>query len=286
MNLSDYFSTGQVAKIIGKSSSTIRKWEEMGKLIPVYRSENGFRYYSKEQVLELQNSQEQDISKFENPTTEIYYKKCWECGTLMPSCVKGALIRVMCEECREKYEREKKETLRRYVELKIKVMYERALRIMEKSERVNMCEIEEAAKTIQEYALKNPNYFYSSHEMITAMVLIHNRLRIKMQYEVKSKKIDIYIPELNCGVEVDGKLHEGKEAKDSKRDVFIRNELGPEFEIVRIPTRYIEQNPMKIYSFIQESYKQKKKIRKKNIGLLPPNYSNREKEMYKEILKD
>lgn len=281
MDMTNYFSTGEFAKLIGVTSATLRVWDKSGKLKPVHKSENGYRYYSKEQVAQYLNLENEILSV---DTSESYFLSCWECGALIPKITKTTFNRVMCDECKTQYEERKIKTLNEYIKLKIEVMYERALRIMEKSEKVNMAEIEEAAKVVYEHAKKDPNAFDSSQEMITAIMLINNRIKIKMQHKVNNHRLDIYIKEWNCGVEVDGKLHEGKELRDSKRDIAIREELGKGFEIIRIPTKYIESNPMKIVDYIKESYKNKKELRAKYNGILPDNYSKREKEMYNKVL--
>ncbi len=285
MNLLNYYSTGQLAEILGLSRATIVLWDKKGTLKPVYRSENGFRYYSKEQLYEIQRNRGERIQELPEDVSDNVYLRCWECGTLLPSCISTTINRIMCAECRPEYEKTKEETLNKYIHLKMKVMYERALRLLEKSEKVNMVEIEEAAKAIGDYCLKNLNAFASSQEMVAAIVLIQNRIKIKLQYPVKSKRIDIYIPELNCGLEVDGVLHKGKELKDSKRDVLLRDEMGADFEVIRIPTKYIEQNPLRIVDYIKEAYKQKKQLREKNSGILPEYYSKREGALYKTLMK-
>ena len=72
--------------------------------------------------------------------------------------------------------------------------------------------------------------------------------------------------------------------KDSNRDVEIRRELGEEWEIIRIPTKHIEQNPVKLPEAIQALAKQKRDIRKKNGGFLPQSYSKREAARYKKAM--
>lgn len=62
--------------------------------------------------------------------------------------------------------------------------------------------------------------------------------------------------------------------------------MGEQFEIIRIPTKYIEKNPNKIADYVKSSYKCKKQLRKKYNGILPGHYSEREKQLYKKILKN
>lgn len=281
MDSHEYYFIGEFADLIGVTPSVLIRWEREGKLTPSYRDEKGYRRYSKHQLADILNI---DVSELK--IEKNYFLKCWECGTLVPRSQEIAHYRVMCKDCRKEYESRKVKILSEYIKLKKEVMFERALRIIERSETVNMCEIEEAAKAIQEYALEDLNAFDSSHEMIAAIMLLNCRTRLKFQYEVSNKRIDIYLPEWNCGVEIDGAFHKGNELKDSKRDIAIRKEMGQQFEIIRIPTKYIEKNPNKIADYVKSSYKCKKQLRKKYNGILPGHYSEREKQLYKKILKN
>ena len=44
-----YYSIGQFAKAIGKTTKILRNWDKNGKLKPVRVEDTGYRYYSQEQ---------------------------------------------------------------------------------------------------------------------------------------------------------------------------------------------------------------------------------------------
>ena len=46
-----YYSIGQFAKEIGKTTKTLRNWDKEGKLKPSYIKSNGYRYYSEDSIL-------------------------------------------------------------------------------------------------------------------------------------------------------------------------------------------------------------------------------------------
>ena len=48
-----YYSINKFAKLIDKSAQTLRNWEKQGVLVPVYKSHNGYRYYSEEQLKQV-----------------------------------------------------------------------------------------------------------------------------------------------------------------------------------------------------------------------------------------
>lgn len=51
--LDTLYSINKFSKLIGVTPQTLRNWEREGKLIPVKKSDNGYRYYSEEQRILL-----------------------------------------------------------------------------------------------------------------------------------------------------------------------------------------------------------------------------------------
>ena len=209
--------------------------------------------------------------------------KCWYCGETVKAEGWEPQTRVFCEECGKKHRAEYKKIVSEYVALKIRVMYERALREMENAN-CYMHEYREIAPGILADALATPDKYQSADEMIAAMVLISNGYEIEMQHSVGPYNVDIYIPKLYVCLEIDGERHEHRADYDSKRDIEIRRILGAAWEVIRIPTNYMEQNPEALPDAIEASYKQKKKYRKENGGFLPGSYSKREAAQYKKAM--
>lgn len=50
--MNKYYSIGEFARMLGVSSQTLRNWEDEGKLKPHHKTENGYRYYTKEQLVQ------------------------------------------------------------------------------------------------------------------------------------------------------------------------------------------------------------------------------------------
>lgn len=184
--------------------------------------------------------------------------------------------REYCECCFEKIKRELKEDKANYIKLKKKLMFERALRILEK-QKIDLYEYKDAIETVRNFSIENPNKFDSSHEMIACIILIDNEIKTSTQYKIGKYRVDFYLPELKVVLEIDGELHKNNLYRDNKRDIEIRKELGNEWEIVRIKTKYIEQNAEMLVEAIKAIKKEKQKIRKKNYGILPEWYSERNK---------
>lgn len=214
---------------------------------------------------------EKEIKEMEN-----FSHFCWGCGTIIQLKVKKTINRVYCEECKELHKQEREETLQQYVKLKMEVMYDRALRIMEYSQKVNMSKYFDSAEIVHDMAIENPNKFGSSYEMIAAIILAGNGIRCQMQKRVGKRRVDILLPDLKVALEIDGQMHEFKVKKDSAREVEILNTLNENdrgWEMVRIPTKYIDANPEMIPKAVKAMYEYKQKIRRNNGGFIPMNFS-------------
>lgn len=218
----------------------------------------------------------------------MYIISCWYCGASdMKEYSPSENIRFFHEDCREEYEKEKKETLDEYVQLKIKVMHERSLRLLEKQGAV-MTDYYDESIAVLEKALEEPGKFASSHEMMTAMELLRNGVRFKPEYTIGRRRVDFLIPEMKVVLEIDGHLHEYKQVADSERDIEILGYLNSEdngWEVIRIPTKRIEQNIKKLLPAIKALYKHKQYERKKNGGFLPHGNTLRQDEHYQKILQ-
>ncbi|WP_061567560.1 DUF559 domain-containing protein [Geobacillus stearothermophilus] len=220
------------------------------------------------------NTSENDLKTF--------YFPCWSCGIPVATILDKPYVRLFCPECKDEYEQDKQETLSKYIELKTRVMFERAMRILEK-QFAHLYEYKDESEVVLELALKDPEKFGSSHEMVAAMELLRNRVKAKLQQKILRHRVDFLLPELKVVLEIDGYMHDYSKLKDSKRDVKIINELGTGWEVVRIPTKYIEQNVKMLVPAIKEIYSYKQKLRKENSGFIPSSFSERDKQMYKKI---
>lgn len=205
-----------------------------------------------------------------------YLKECWYCDEMVVLNVPSLKNRIFHDECFDDYQKEKEKEKEEYVRLKIEVMYERSLRMLEKQEGVCLAEYKEAAEVVRDLARKDTNKFDSSHEMIAAMELINNRISTKVQYSVGRKKVDMLLPDLKVALEIDGHLHQFRIGKDSERDVEILNTLNEResgWEMVRIPTKFIEKNVSKLVPAIKAIHREKQSLRAKNGGFIPSYYS-------------
>ena len=221
-------------------------------------------------------------------TTNMYFWTCWYCEKSQFSeypSIKG--VRSMHPNCREKFDNEKESNLEQYVHLKVKIMHERALRMLEK-QGANMNDYLEESNAVYEKALEEPSKFASSPEMVAAMELLRHEVQFKPEHKIGNRRVDFFIPDMKVVLEIDGHLHKYNKVKDSERDIEILNKLNkddPGWEIVRIPTNRIETNVKKLLPAIKALSEYKRKTRKENNGFMPHGNSLREDEHYQELLK-
>ena len=212
---------------------------------------------------------------------------CWECGKKEGtkqfklkklsefSSYDDISQRWYCEKCYSKVEAERKTDLHEYIRLKQKLMHERAVKMLER-QNVDLYEYKEALDAVMEVAVEDPQKFDSSHEMLAAVIIIHNEIKVKVHYDVAGYEVDFFIPSMKAVVEIDGELyHNGKKQRELKRDEKIRSELGSEYEVVRIDTKFIEQNAAQLIEAVDSVRKERQKVRKANYGMLPEWYERK-----------
>lgn len=211
---------------------------------------------------------------------------CWKCGgKIDPNEYKdGMYWGRFCYKCFCEHDAEHKEAVNEYLRLRNRIMFDRAMRFMERSPIQSMTRFKKYAIAVQRHSADNPELYKSAHEMVAAVILLEAGIDFEVNFKVGNYIVDFYIPDWCLIVEIDGERHNNSQLRDSNRDTKLRQMLGNEWEVIRIPTKYVEQDPEKIPDAIKALAKQKRDIRKKNGGFLPQNYSKRETAKYKKAM--
>lgn len=207
--------------------------------------------------------------------------ECWRCGAKIQFDDEPH-ERVYCEGCKKEAIREHNDLVEQYSKLKIRVMVDIAIRKMERAG-MYMHEYLDVSKEISGEIDECPSRYLSADEVIAAMVLKSYGIGYEPNKRVGDFVVDFYIPEMCVCLEIDGDRHEMNTIRDSKRDITIRQQLGAQWEIIRIKTNYLEKNPEKLVDAIEAIYEQKKKLRKENNGIIPEYFSRREKDLYASV---
>lgn len=207
--------------------------------------------------------------------------KCWNCEKTIEVQYKQK-DRCFCEECLEKHRKEHKELIEKYTKLKDEVMYENALRLIEKSN-TDINKYIDSAKSIKKAMDRQVGTFRSADEIVAAIFLNANELLFEPNKRIGKYITDFFIPELKVCLEVDGSTHKYTTKKDCERDITIRNILGKEWEVVRVKTKYIEKNPEDIVASIISEKMTLQNLRLQNAGIIPESYAKRYRDYYESI---
>ena len=151
-------------------------------------------------------------------------KKCCICGREIRSRKGKSSDIVLCSICKNKSSKAKHENMinsavRRYE--KIKFMFS-----------------DGEINKLKEIILSKENIerkYDSKDEVVFALSLAYDEIEFEIQKEICGHKVDFYIPSLSIIVEIDGELYHKNREKDLKIDEDIKNYLGSDFEILRIP---------------------------------------------------
>ena len=207
--------------------------------------------------------------------------KCWNCGSPVPFETEPK-ERVYCEKCKPVVQENHRKLLAEYSQIRKKVMIDTALRKMEKAG-MYMHEYLEISKSISDRFRDDEIKLLSSDEMIAAMVLESNGIQFETNKQIASYVVDFYIEDMKVVLEIDGDRHALRYAADSHRDIVVRQALGSEWEVVRIGASVMEKNPEMLPDAIEAVYKEKKKLRKENQGIIPEYFSKRERTHYAKL---
>ena len=204
---------------------------------------------------------------------------CWVCGETIPQDQFYGYGRRFCEKCETEHIERYKGVVQGYAIAKNRVTFERAMRLMEKAG-CEMSKYKRYARAVERHSAENPEQYRSSDEMIAAVVLLEAGYDFEMNKTVGKYTVDIFIPGLCVCVEIDGDRHKYSKKEDGQRDLEIRRKLGSKWEIVRLPTKYIEKAPEKVAEAVKAVYDLKKRTRETNGGVLPETYSSSVKAFY------
>ena len=156
-----------------------------------------------------------------------------------------------CPNCREAETERLRITREVFNRAKKQLMFERALQILE-GQRVDMYELRESINAVEDFTERSPDSFDSAYEMLAAIILISNRVHCKPQQKVGKYQVDFLLPDELVVLEIDGERHAHRRGADSVRDKEIRRTLGPEWEVVRISTDYLDQNARQLVTAIRK----------------------------------
>lgn len=206
------------------------------------------------------------------PFGSIYYIPCKICGKEVKSLSYRRELEYICRECREKKKEEDRlSKIEENKEGKEKKLGNAIKRIYAVTEDIAL--YDKAIARVKKH-LYNPHYFDSTEEIMVALELLKNKISFIHQQPIGQYRVDFYLPDKKVVLEIDGGIfHDGARKKyDAVRDEFIVNKLGDEWEVVRIDTKYVNQNITKLAEAIDSVCERRAEIRKSWDGKIPKHY--------------
>ena len=195
---------------------------------------------------------------------------CWKCGNVA-TITRGRMSRELlefgtriidnsptrhqrcyCQKCFEEVMAQNESDKQEYKRLKKKVMFETAIENLERQDML-LWNYKEAIETVEQFNLENPDKFDSSYEIIAAIILIQNRINVKVHHRVADYIVDFYLPDMSVILEIDGDRHKYKRDSDSVRDYVIKRQLGDDWEVIRIKTEYLDKHADRLLSAIRRT---------------------------------
>lgn len=214
--------------------------------------------------------------------TNRYETKCWECGKKIR--IVDITKRAFCDDCTRHYSETMGKIEEEYRKMRGKLNYERAIELLNRQQKsLDMRKYREPALTIKEYLKDNYTKFDSSYEIAAAIVLLKEKINLKIQPAIGKYQADFILKDDNIVLEIDGERHNYRQEYDFARDIKIRKELGQDWEIVRIPTKYLDKDIINLYEAVMAIKAYKTEVRSKNNGMLPEWYSERESKAFDNI---
>jgi len=204
-----------------------------------------------------------------------YYPVCHVCGIREVKCLSyKKALKYTCKECKiENTLKERKNRNDMSFIAKQKKL-ENALK------RMNIIcvknSVYERAYNIVNKNLGHEGWFQSTEEIMVALELLKQNIKVRHQVKFGRYKADFVLPEEKIVLEVDGMAFHNKSTvqKEIIRDNLIILSLGADWEVIRISDKNINTNVKKILTAIKQVKLKRAKMRKLT-GELPAWYSER-----------
>ena len=99
--------------------------------------------------------------------------------------------------------------------------------------------------------LHNKGWFQSTEEIMVAIELLKNRVKVIHQQKVKNYKVDFVLPDMKVLLEVDGAIYHNNLRREGERDGNILLAMGLDWNVVRISTDRINKDVTKLMKAIK-----------------------------------
>lgn len=205
-----------------------------------------------------------------------YYPKCHICGEEMKVMAYIRNTEYTCKQCKLKEYLADKEIKNEYSKEAKEKKFNNAIKRIEKSVGRNISKYEKAIEVVHKNLYKD-NWFESTEEIMVAIELLKNNVKLRHQVKVGIYRVDFVLENEKVILEIDGKIFhtEKTKPKEQVRDNILLMKFGLAWEVIRITDEYVNNNIKKLLPAIIKLRDERKRIRKNFNGALPKWYSDR-----------
>lgn len=205
----------------------------------------------------------------------LFYPLCYKCGAEVMTYKYLRSIKYQCKKCRTlEYMQDKEKRTEINNDAKEKKFENAVARIRNITK--NFQSYDDAIEKVHKI-LNTDGYFQSTEEIMVAIELEKNNIPYRHQVKFGIYRADFVLDKKKIVLEVDGTLFhtENTQEKENLRDNLICISLGTEWEVIRITDKLINQNITRLVKAIDTTYKERRKTRSLNGGMLPEWYTKR-----------
>lgn len=181
---------------------------------------------------------------------EIYIVPCDVCGNMMKTLNYGHNRKFICNRCKDRRERHKKEVETAWFEVIEEKGERRFNQALDKiqAQVKNFGKYEKAIKV----ARRAQGKFGSVPEAMVAVELLRLGYRIIPQQKVGKYRVDFYLPKEKIAIEVDGELYH-RDIYGGDREATIQMALGFDATIIHVPAEWISKHIQMMDTIIKKN---------------------------------
>lgn len=206
----------------------------------------------------------------------IYFPKCHICGAEIKSMRYDRNTLYTCQDCKLKKHLADKELKKEYSKEVKENKFNNAVKRIQKSVGKNINKYEKAIEVVHKNLHKD-HWFDSTEEIMVAIELLKNNLKVRHQVKVGIYRVDFLLENEKIILEIDGRVFHTEQTKPKEqiRDNILLMKFGLDWEVIRISDEFVNDNIKRLVPAIIKLRDERKRIRRNFNGVLPQWYNNR-----------
>lgn len=166
---------------------------------------------------------------------DLYIIPCEKCGCAIKKYQYSNTREYFCDNCKKSINKKYNAKLKALESMSdIRTEYEKRF-----DKALEYFDIEKYSKAI-ELAETKSEVYASISEVIMAILLLHNGIRVVPQQQIGRYRVDFLLPDLKKIIEVDGKPYHSDKRAELEREAYINSHIGFEWRIIHIDSEKVK----------------------------------------------